>query len=179
VLQFRAAKLKLDIPLASVTKIAAADGTLAVTCPDGTLRLAIGGAAERWAERIRHPPSRLDKIGAKPDWHAVVIDVDDESFLSELKARVARATIGSAARADAIFVGAAAASDLAKLGTLKVALKPNGALWVIRPKGRPEISEATVMRAGKAAGLVDVKIVRFSATHTAEKFVIPVADRPR
>ncbi len=35
-----------------------------------------------------------------------------------------------------------------------------------------------VMRAGRAAGLVDVKVVGFSATHTAQKFVIPVAARP-
>jgi hypothetical protein len=33
------------------------------------------------------------------------------------------------------------------------------------------------MRAGKAAGLVDVKVVRFSEVHTAQKFVIPVANR--
>jgi hypothetical protein len=56
-------------------------------------------------------------------------------------------------------------------------LKPNGALWIVRPKGRPEISERAVMAAGKAAGLVDVKVVSFSATHTAEKFVIPLAKR--
>ena len=54
---------------------------------------------------------------------------------------------------------------------------PNGALWIIRPKGRPEISERSTMAAGKAAGLVDVKVVGFSATHTAEKFVIPLAAR--
>jgi hypothetical protein len=48
---------------------------------------------------------------------------------------------------------------------------------VIRPKGRPEISERSVMAAGKAAGLVDVKVVAFSSTHTAEKFMIPVANR--
>jgi hypothetical protein len=35
-----------------------------------------------------------------------------------------------------------------------------------------------VMRAGQAAGLVDVKVVSFSATHTAEKFVIPLRARP-
>jgi hypothetical protein len=52
-------------------------------------------------------------------------------------------------------------------------------LWVIRPKGRKEISEQSVMAAGKAAGLVDVKVVSFSPTHTAEKFVIPVKNRPR
>jgi hypothetical protein len=33
------------------------------------------------------------------------------------------------------------------------------------------------MTAGRAAGLVDTKVVRFSETHTAEKFVIPRAKR--
>ena len=33
------------------------------------------------------------------------------------------------------------------------------------------------MKAGKAAGLVDVKVVRLSDTHTAEKYVIPVSKR--
>ena len=61
--------------------------------------------------------------------------------------------------------------------TLKKSLKQNGALWVIRPKGRPEISERAVMDAGKSAGLVDVKVISFSPTHTGEKFVIPVANR--
>jgi hypothetical protein len=48
---------------------------------------------------------------------------------------------------------------------------------VVRPKGRTEITEDDVMKAGKAAGLVDVKVVRFSETHTAEKFVIPLSRR--
>ena len=47
---------------------------------------------------------------------------------------------------------------------------------MVRPKGRPEISEAAVMAAG-AAGLVDVKVVSVSASDTAEKFVIPIKDR--
>ena len=58
-------------------------------------------------------------------------------------------------------------------------LKRDGAIWVIRPKGHADISERDVMKAGKTAGLVDVKVVRFSETHTAEKFVIPVARRTR
>ena len=34
------------------------------------------------------------------------------------------------------------------------------------------------MAAGKQAGLVDVKVVSYSDTHSAEKYVIPVARRP-
>jgi hypothetical protein len=50
-------------------------------------------------------------------------------------------------------------------------------VWVIRPKGSDRISENDVMAAGRAAGLYDVKVVRFSDTHTAQKFVIPKKDR--
>ena len=57
-------------------------------------------------------------------------------------------------------------------------IKPDGAVWIVRPKGRKDVTEAETMAAGKRAGLVDVKVVSFSETHTAEKFVIPVAKRP-
>ena len=70
-------------------------------------------------------------------------------------------------------------AELSRLEKLTASLKPNGAIWIIRPKGRPEISERATMASGNAAGLVDVKVVGFSATHTAEKFVIPLAQRGR
>ena len=78
---------------------------------------------------------------------------------------------------DVVFVAANDRADLDRLVTVLKFLKRDGAIWVIRPKGSPNISEGDVMQAGKAAGLVDVKVVRFSDTHTAEKFVIPVAQR--
>ena len=40
------------------------------------------------------------------------------------------------------------------------------------------VSESEVRTAGRAAGLIDVKVVRFSDTHTADKFVIPKEERP-
>jgi hypothetical protein len=91
---------------------------------------------------------------------------------------VAELTIGRlAADSDAIFFGATDVSQLQRLAKVKTLMKPNGAVWVIRPKGRPEISEGAVRAAGRAAGLVDVKVVSFSDTHTAEKFVIPLSKR--
>ena len=106
------------------------------------------------------------------------IRVDDEAFLAELEDAVAVLSIGRTIKeSDAIFFGVTKEADLPRIEKLRSALKKNGALWTIRPKGRPEISEASVMAAGQAAGLVDVKVVSFSETHTAEKFVIPVKNR--
>ena len=176
--EFRGGDVRLTIRFAQMKGVAATDGTLTLTVPGGPVTLALGPAAQKWAQKILHPPSRLEKLGVRPEWRASVVGVDDESFISELREQVASLTIGRAAkRSDAIFFGATRAAQLGRLARLRAALKPDGALWVVRPKGRPEISESAVMAAGKAAGLVDVKVISFSATHTAEKFVIPVKDR--
>lgn len=178
VLQFRGGDLKLSIPFGTMTAVAAKSGVLRVSFPGGVATFELGEAAPKWADKILHPRSRLDKLGAKPDWHACAIAIDDGAFLTELEERIASLVIGRGSKGlDAVFFGANHERDLVQLATLKSWLKPNGALWIVRPKGRADISEMAVMRAGKAAGLVDVKVVSFSATHTAEKFVIPVAAR--
>ncbi len=48
---------------------------------------------------------------------------------------------------------------------------------IVYPKGQKTITESTVRTAGLKAGLTDIKVVGFSATHTALKFVIPKAKR--
>jgi hypothetical protein len=178
-LYFRGGDLRLSIGFTDVKKAAVRDGTwLVLTLSGGSAAFELGANAAKWADKILHPPSRLDKIGAKPEWRASAIGVDDREFLRELEAKIAFLSIGRVAKgSDAIFFGVAREAELARLEKLKTALKPNAALWIIRPKGRPEISERATMAAGRRAGLVDVKVVAFSATHTAEKFVIPLAAR--
>jgi len=180
VLEIRGPELRLSLAFKRMSKISARDGVLRISSPDGTVSLELGDAAAKWARKIEHPPSRLEKIGVKPAWRASAVGVDDAAFLKELDAAVSSLSVGRVVKDnDAIFVGVTREAQLDRLSRLKTSLKPDGALWVIRPKGRPEISEGAVMAAGKAAGLVDVKVVGFSPTHTAEKFVIPVKARPR
>jgi hypothetical protein len=180
VLQFRGGDLRLSIPFKAVSKVSARDGALSVAFAGGTATFDLGDAAAKWAAKILNPPSRLKKLGATPEWRVSALGVTDEAFLAELEAAVASLSVGRAVKnSDAIFFEADRAAALTRLEKLKAALKPNGALWIIRPKGRPEISERATMAAGKAAGLVDVKVVAFSATHTAEKFVIPLKARPK
>ena len=177
-LQFRGGDLRLSIPFKSMSNVSAARGTLSVTFDGATATFDVGDAAAKWADKILHPPSRLAKIGVKPEWRVAALGIEDRGFLDELEGATAVMSIGRTIKeCDAIFFGATAASQLGRLLTLKKSLKSNGALWVVRPKGRPEISEAAVMAAGEAAGLVDVKVVSLSTTHTAEKFVIPIKDR--
>ena len=177
-LQFSGPDVRVSIRFKHIAKVTARGGVLAVESSHGRLSLALGDAADKSAHKIQHPPTRLDKLGIKPGWRVSAIGVDDEKFLDELRTAGADLSAGRVVKDnDAIFLGASHETELVRLAKLRASLKSNGALWVIRPKGRPEISERAVMAAGKAAGLVDVKVVSYSPTHTAEKFVIPVKAR--
>lgn len=170
---------RLAVPLASITAATAADGCLSITFDGKHVELEVGAAAAKWAERISHPPSRLQKLGVKPDMVVLAIAIEDAGFLDELARRGARVVrTASAGRADLVFYGAERRAALDRLKDLSTRIKPDGAVWVLRPKGIEAITETDVMAAGKRAGLVDVKVVSFSPTQTAEKFVIPLALRP-
>jgi hypothetical protein len=173
---------RLAIPLASISSATARDGTLHVTFGDRRAAFTIGDAAPKWAKRITNPPSRLDKLGIKAAMTVAIVDVEDALLRHEIAGRgatIAGETLRHAKGADVIFYGASDRGALAGLAGLAKLVRPDGAIWIVRPKGRPEITEAETMAAGKRAGLVDVKVVSFSDSHTAEKFVIPVARRPR
>jgi len=50
-------------------------------------------------------------------------------------------------------------------------------MWIVYPKGQTQIPRMTSLGVGRKSGLKDVKVVGFSPTHTALKFVIPVESR--
>ena len=169
---------RLAIPLATITSAVAVGDRLDLQHAGGVASLTVGACATRWAHKIMHPPSRLQKLGVKAPAAVLLVGAFDEAFESDVKASGARLLRRAAAgSADLLFFAAGDRAALDRLGTLVGFLAPSGALWVIRPKGQRGITEADVLRAGRAAGLVDVKVVSFSETHTAEKFVIPVARR--
>lgn len=176
---FRGGDVRLKIAFASMKRVAEEDGELVLVHEGGEARLSLGARAAKWADAIRNPKSVVDKLGVKPSMRVAVIAVDDAAFLRDLRARADDVTEQKPkADSDVIFFGVRTPKDFDRLPALKRALKPNGALWIVREKGKhAKVSESAAMAAGKAAGLVDVKVVRLSDALTAEKFVIPVADR--
>jgi hypothetical protein len=164
---------RLSIPLKSIQSLEAADGVLRVTSPEGAALFTLGAQADKWAYKIRNPRTLADKLDVKPGMRVSLIGVSDR-----LEARTSDITEGKAAKeSDLIFFGAETDKDLAKLRSLQKSIKYNGAIWVVNPKGKKEITENGVLKAGRQAGLVDTKVARFSDTHTALKFVIPLAKR--
>jgi len=167
-------EFRLKIPLKSITKVEARAGKLLLTFPGGPATFELGSYAEKWCMKIRNPRTLMDKLGVKPNLRVNLEGAFDDEFLKQLDSRApARATQDC----DIVFFAAATHAALRKLPALQARIKSNGAIWVIYPKGRKEITETGVIRAGREAGLVDVKIASISATHTGTKMMVPLAKR--
>ena len=123
----------------------------------------------------------LDKLGVKPGSRVAVVGIDDPYFIQELRARTTDVVVGKPRRVcDIVFLGANDKRDLERLKQAKRWIEPNGAIWMIRPKGPASpLRDTDLIDAGLAAGLVDNKIASFSDTHGAMRFVFRLRDRPR
>ena len=172
--------LRLVIPLSGIDEARADAGRLVIVFGGRSAALEIGpGMAGKWAKRITSPPSRVDKLGVKPGMRIALVGMDDGALIEDIGAKGARLETSARSKGlDMIFFAAHAPRDLSRLEAIAGRLEPAGAIWLIRAKGRgAPISERQSMAAGKKAGLVDVKVVSYSETHSAEKYVIPVARR--
>jgi hypothetical protein len=135
-------------------------------------------AKDREPERDYSHRLLIDKLGVKPGQRIAVLGVESAEFLTELAARVPEYSRGKrVAGADLTFFSAEALADLGQLSSLGRSIQKAGAIWVVYPKGQKHIREIDVINAGKSAGLTDNKVCSFSATHTALRFCIPVAER--
>jgi hypothetical protein len=123
----------------------------------------------------------LDKLGVKPGSKVAVVDMDDPAFMKLLRERTRDVTTGRPhGLCDLVFLGASSRKDLERIKSVKSWIEPNGAIWVVRPKGgRSELRDTDVIDAGLAAGLVDNKIASFSDTHGAMRLVFRLKDRPK
>jgi len=175
---FRGLQRRVKIAFAEMKSVAVEDGELRIKTRDRTLAFAVGAAAEKWRKKILHPRSRMEKLGVKAGAAVAVLGDAEAEFAMELREReaeIASATTDSNVELVFWFVDEKSGLN----GTRKVAQKLQGAagLWIVYPKGKKEITENDVISAGRKAGLNDVKVVGFSSTHTALKFVIPMESR--
>lgn len=169
---------RVKIPFRDVRSLDARDGWLRIRHVGGALEIELGPRAEKWAEKIRSPRGLLDKLGITPRAAVSLVGAADTGFRAQLAARGCSIAEGMPAPGAAlIFFGAERRQDLTRARTLAGRLAPAGALWIVYPKGQKHITEYDVIAAGRATGLKDVKVVGFSPTHTALKFVIPLANR--
>lgn len=178
-LVFRGAK-RTTIPRAQIRSVRAQDGWLIVEHADGVDRFDLGKLADSWANAIANPRSRIDKLDVRPTSRVAVIGEFDDAFLEELRARAATVAVSDAGeQLDLIFYRVGDVLDLERLPALRERIAPAGGIWLVHPKGDPELRHEAIVAAAKRATLIDTKTARYSDTHTALKLVIPRQARPR
>jgi len=169
---------RLKIPFSTIKSAKAVDGELHLQTSEGLAVLHLGESAEKWREKILHPKSRIEKLGVKPGANVSLMGKFEQEFLSELGELTKPVSKGKIAKeSDWIFLAADSKERLSALPKISKVMKCAAALWIVYPKGQKDITENDVLAAGRKTGLKDVKVVGFSSTHTALKFVIPVSER--
>jgi hypothetical protein len=170
---------RLKIPFSTIHSAKAVAGELRLQTAEGLVVFHIGTQAEKWCEKILHPKSRIEKLGVKPGARVALLGEFDAGFLREVDGHTKLVSKGKAAGdMDCIFFAAEAKKDLgATLAKIAKSMEGATALWIVYPKGQKDITENDVLAAGRRSGLKDVKVVGFSVTHTALKFVIPLSAR--
>ncbi len=166
---------RLKIPFTAIKQLTARGGQLRVKTADRLLVFELGEQAEKWRDKILNPKSLLDKLGVKPGEQVVLHGSVDRSFRESLIKNGAK--VGTASQAEWTFLAANAREQLSAVDKIRKNLHGTAALWIVYPKGQKTITESDVRGTGLKAGLVDVKVASFSATHTALKFVIPKNQR--
>jgi hypothetical protein len=170
--------LRLKLAFADLKSASAQDSELRLETPDGPAIFQLGANAAKWCEKILHPKTRVEKLGIKPNVAVSLVGDFDPDFLAELRSVTKNLTNGKAAPdAEWLFFSADSSKDLSQVVKLAKTLKGAAALWVVYPKGQKQITENDVLAAGRKCGLKDIKVVGFSPTHTALKFVIPIENR--
>lgn len=175
---FRGAECRVKIAFVEMKNVTAADGELRIKTKDGGFAFAVGGAAEKWREKILHPKARVEKLGVKTGTRISVLGDVEAKFATELRESKADIAAGNIdGDSELLFWFVDSKSGLGAAGKIAKKLEGAAGLWIVYPKGKKEITENDVLSAGRKAGLKDVKVVGFSPTHTALKFVIPVDER--
>ena len=165
---------RAKIPFASLAAVDVRDGWLHLRGADGALALHLESPeAERWAQAILHPKTIVDKMGLRAGMRVSLLGLDDPDFLRLVDAVGSDRSPRKRKDSDAIVIRVERARDLQKTVGLESYIKRDGMIWVVSPKGNKDFNENHVYAHMRSLGLKDVKTARFSATHTANKFVIP------
>jgi hypothetical protein len=169
---------RLKVAFAALKSAKAVNGELRLETPEGLAVFELGEQAAKWCEKILHPKTRMEKLGVKAGARVALVGEFEREFVDELQGLTGNIAKGHAgAKAEWIFLGAESQKDLTQLAKLAKGMLATASVWVVYPKGRKELSENDVLAAGRKAGLKDVKVVGFSATHTGLKFVVPLDRR--
>lgn len=171
---------RVRVPRSSIERVTSRAGVVTIASPTATVSLTLGAdAAAKWEKKLGEAPKRLiDKLDVKPDATVWLYDVSDTDLVAQVNERTRKATSGRSAKdCDVVFVQVNGAADLDRIERAASAIKPDGAVWVVHPKGKSGVADTVIYGRANALGMTYTKVARVSDTLTAEKLVWPRASR--
>jgi len=170
---------RLKIPFSNIKSAKTVNGELRLQTAEGLASFHLGAATSgKWLEKILHPKSRIEKLGVKAGAKVSLIGEFEAGFLRDVNDLAKSVTKDKAAPdSEHIFFAVDSKEDFSALSKIAKGMSGAAALWIVYPKGQKNITENDVLATGRKVGFKDVKVVGFSATHTALKFVIPLDKR--
>lgn len=170
----------VKVRFAEVRRVEASGGWLDLETARGMFAFQLGEQAASWAEKIKNPKALIEKLGVDATKKVVVfgtLDPDLRAELVESGAAIAKTTRSK--QQHVAFLPVTKRKDLEKLDAARAAIREDGAIWIVYPKGREDPSERDVLTAGRTRELTDDKVAKVTDALTAVRFVIPVAKRTK
>lgn len=171
---------RVRVPRASIERITNRAGVVTVTASGAVVRLTLGAdAAAKWERKLAEPPKKLiDKLDVKPEATVWLYGISDDTLVSQLHERTTNLrVVHSASKCDVVFVQVDDVAQLDHIDRASAAIKSDGAVWVVHPKGKSGVADIAIFARAKKLGLTYTKVARVSESQSAEKLVWPKAGR--
>jgi hypothetical protein len=164
----------VNLPFGEMWSVEADAGWLEIKSARGLMLIELGPKAEVWKEKIKNPKGLVEKLGVVADKKVLVLGKLDAGLVKEIEstgAKVAKSARGK--DFDIVFVVANKKPDLEQITKARVLMKADGAIWIVYPKGKEDLTERDVLTGGRTRELTDNKVAKVDDALTAVRFVIP------
>lgn len=168
-LTFRSKAFRWEAILGSTVNAESSNGRLIVQSGDDVVRFEVGAAAPKWVDKINHPPTRVTKLGIKPDHRFWVSKGFSKSFVDELKATGASHT-RKRETCDIAFWKVTHRIELQEFDEIADSLAPGVNLWIVWTKGSEAINQNEVMKEAKSRGFGPSKTAAFDDQHSSMRY---------
>jgi hypothetical protein len=173
----------MTIPFAEMLAVESTSGWLELKTARGLLLLELGPKADTWKERIKNPKALVEKLGVDASKKVCIVGKLEPGMRADIEASGAKVAKSARGKGfDVVFLAANAKKDLEKLPAIKEMIADDGGIWIVYPKGGKaddELTERSVLTAGRTLTMTDNKQVKVDDDLTAVRFVIPAAYRKK
>lgn len=168
-LTFRSPDLRWAAELGESISAESKNDLLIVKQGDEKVTFEIGEKAPKWVEKILNPPTRVTKLGIKPEHRFWLSKGFPRSFAEELKSTGAKAT-RQMEKCDIAFWRVTEREALIEFAALASRLPEKVNIWIVWPKGSKAIGQTDVMKKTRSLGFGPSKTAAFDDDHSSMRF---------